>query len=243
MPSYQIYGKHPVFEVLKAGTRKVEKILYAHENEKNIQDILNIARKKNVRLESCSKKELSKKTEDANHQGLLAFVAPPKIFSLQDFIRRVTNSDGNCVVAVMDSITDPHNFGAILRSAESFGVKGAIFPKDRSCDINSTVVKTSAGASEHLEFSRITNIANGLKALKQSGFHIIAAEADGDIELPKFNPLFPLAVVLGSEGKGIRPLVKKQCDDIVRIPTGGKVGSLNVSASAALVFYEIFKSH
>jgi 23S rRNA (guanosine2251-2'-O)-methyltransferase len=141
----------------------------------------------------------------------------------------------------MDSIEDPHNFGAVLRSAETLGIAGAIFPKDRSCEINSTVVKSSAGATEHMDFCRVTNISETLRHLRKEGFYAVAAEMDGEINLPDFKPTFPLVVVIGSEGKGVRPLVRKNCDAAVRIPILGKLDSLNVSSASAIIFYEISK--
>ncbi len=241
MPSHIIFGKHPVMEVLRAGRRKVSLIHYLKGSKNRLDEILSIARKKNIRLKEVDRHTLSKMTDDGNHQGISAEVSPPKIFDLKTFAERITSRNGKTVIVIMDSIADPHNFGAILRSAESFGIAGAVFPKDRSADISSTVVKTSAGASEYLDFCRVTNIAQSIKELKKLGFHVVAAEADGDIEISKFNPLFPLAIVVGSEGKGVRPLVKKSCDETVSIKITGNVGSLNVSAAASVIFHEIFK--
>lgn len=216
-------------------------ISYAFGSEKGLEEILTLAKERGIPLTKTNRRQLSNVTKGANHQGVIAEVGPPKIFDLKTFIKRVTTGNDKPVVVVLDSIMDPHNFGAILRSAETFGVAGAIFPKDRSADINTTVVKTSAGATEYLDFCRVTNIARSLSELRKNGFHVIAAESDGEIEVSKFNPLLPLAIVFGSEGKGVRPLVRKNCDEAVRIPISGNVESLNVSAAAAVIFYEITK--
>jgi len=234
-----IYGRHPVAELLRAGRRRVRAVLYAQKSGKNLRDILALAEKAGVPLRVCDAGKLDALAKGALHQGIVAEVEPPAVSDIDTFVERVMKSGERPFVVALDSIVDPHNFGAILRSAESFGAAGAIFPKDRSADINSTVVKTSAGATEYMEFCKVTNMAMAMKKLRAEGFHVIAAEADGETSLRDFQPSFPLAVVLGSEGKGVRPLVRKNCDEIVRIPLSGEVASLNVSAAAAVVFYEI----
>lgn len=228
-------------ELLRAGRRKVKTIHYVQKSSQKLETVLSKAESMGIPLKQTDIKELDRRTGGAVHQSILAIVEPPSIHDLNSFIDRVTSGDKKPVVVIMDSIMDPQNFGAILRSAETFGVAGAIFPKDRSCDINSTVVKSSAGATEHLEFCRVTNIANTIRQLRDNRFYIIAADPDGETALESFSPSFPLAVVMGSEGKGLRPLVKKSCDETIKIPLYGKVDSLNVSAAAAVIFYEISK--
>ncbi|MEE8483551.1 MAG: 23S rRNA (guanosine(2251)-2'-O)-methyltransferase RlmB [Nitrospinota bacterium] len=237
-----VFGKHPVKELLRAGRRKVETILYVHQNSQRLEDVLKLAKSKNIPIQSAGAKQLDQRSDGANHQGILAVTRPPATHSLDSFIKLTKEKSASPVIVVLDSIQDPHNFGAILRSAETFGISSAIFPKNRSCDINSTVVKTSAGASEYIDFHVATNISNTLSRLKEEGFYVIAAEAEGDTPLAEFKPEFPLAVVLGSEEKGVRPLVKKQCDSVIRIPMRGRVASLNVSTAAAVIFYEISRS-
>ena len=236
-----VFGKHPVMEVLRAGKRAVEAVFYVQHAAPKMQDLLGLAQKKGIPLKTASPHQLDQRAQGGLHQGVLAVVEPVQPHDLDFFIDLVRSKSPKPVVVVMDSIEDPHNFGAILRSAETFGVAGAIFPKDRSCDINSTVVKTSAGATEYLDFCRVTNIAETLRQLRREGFYIVAAEADGEKQLPDFTPQFPLAIVVGSEGKGVRPLVKKNCDETVCIPLSGKVESLNVSTAAAIFFYETAK--
>ncbi len=236
-----VFGRHPVMEVLRAGKRRVEAIFYVPESAQRLRDVLELAGKNGVPLKTASPHQLDKRTQGGVHQGLLAVVEPIPLQTLDFFIDLVRSKKRKPVVVVMDSIEDPHNFGAVLRSAETLGLAGAIFPKDRSCDINSTVVKTSAGATEHLDFCRVTNIAETLKELRREGFLTVAAEADGEASLADFKPTYPLAIVIGSEGRGVRPLVRKNCDTSVRIPLFGKVGSLNVSAASAVVFYEVSK--
>jgi len=240
MSSHIIYGRHPLFEVLKAGRRKVFSISYATAGEKGLGEILRKAEARKIPLRKSSRRELSDRTGGANHQGVVADVGPPANFELNAFIKRMTARE-KVVVVALDSISDPHNFGAILRSAESLGVAGAMFPKDRSCDINSTVVKTSAGATEYLDFCRVTNLARALREMRKAGFHCVSAEENGDIDIGKFNPLFPLVIVMGAEGKGVRPLVRKQCHESISIPLSGSIASLNVSSAAAIIFHEILK--
>lgn len=226
-------------EVLRAGRRKVSLIRYAKDGERRLKEILDSAEKKGIRLQPTGNKELGNLVKGAVHQGVVADVSPPSFHELASFTAMVKASGEKPVIAILDSISDPHNFGAILRSAEVLGVAGVIFPKDRSADINSTVIKTSAGATEYLEFCKVTNIARTIDELKKDEFWVIAADADGEHDLKSFDPTYPLAIVLGSEGEGVRPLVKKGCDAVVRIPQKGKVSSLNVSSAAALLFYEL----
>ena len=243
MPSHLIYGKQAVMELLRAGRRKVESILYVESSSQKLQSVLSLATKMSIPLKQTSVKQLDDRTAGAVHQSVAAICGPPAIHDLDSFISRVTADNKKTVVVIMDSIMDPRNFGAILRSAETFGVAGAIFPKDRSSDINSTVVKTAAGATEYLEFCRVTNIASTVRQLRDEGFYVVAADQDGKTDVNSFSAGFPLAVVLGSEEKGVRPLVKKNCDETIQIPLYGKVSSLNVSSAAAVIFYEISKQY
>ncbi|MBI3794299.1 MAG: 23S rRNA (guanosine(2251)-2'-O)-methyltransferase RlmB [Nitrospinae bacterium] len=236
-----VFGKHPVMEVLRAGKRRVETIFHVPESAQRLKDVLDFAQKKGIPLKTAGNHQLDRRTQGAVHQGILAVVEPIPLHELDFFIDLVKSKTTTPVVVAMDSIEDPHNFGAVLRSAETLGVAGAIFPKDRSCDINSTVVKSSAGATEHMDFCRVTNISETLRRLRKEGFYAVAAEADGEVSLPDFEPQFPLVVVIGSEGRGVRPLVRKNCDTAVKIPILGKLDSLNVSSASAIIFYEISK--
>jgi 23S rRNA (guanosine2251-2'-O)-methyltransferase len=236
-----VFGKHPVMEVLRAGRRRVETIFHVPETAHRLKDVLDLARQKGVPIKPAGMHQLDRRTQGAVHQGILAVVDPIPLHTLDFFIELVKSKTRTPAVVVMDSIEDPHNFGAVLRSAETLGLAGAIFPKDRSCDINSTVVKSSAGATEHLDFCRVTNISETLKVLRNEGFYSVAAEADGEISLPDFKATYPLAIVIGSEGKGVRPLVRRNCDSSVKIPLFGNVESLNVSSASAIIFYEVSK--
>ena len=199
MPSHLIYGKQAVMELLRAGRRRVESIHYVESASQKLTPVLSLAKKMGIPLTPATVRQLDDRTGGAVHQSVAAIVGPPAIHDLESFIARVTADGRKSVVVIMDSIMDPRNFGAILRSAETFGVAGAVFPKDRSSDINSTVVKTSAGATEHLEFCRVTNIASTVRQLREEGFYVVAADSDGNTALADFTPMFPLAVVVGSE--------------------------------------------
>ena len=234
-----VYGVHPVREVLRANRRTVFTIHYATDSEQRLSEILQLAKSGKVALRPTGKKELGKLADGAVHQGVVAEVAPIMFLDIYEFIAKCAGSGEKPVIAVLDSIVDPHNFGAILRSAEVFGVAGVIFPKERSAEINSTVVKTSAGATEYLDFCRVTNIARTVDELKENGFYVVSADADGEENLASITPRYPMAVVLGSEESGVRPLVKKSCDGMLRIDVKGKVDSLNVSTAAAVIFYQL----
>ena len=190
-------------------------------------------------MSACDKEELAKLAGGINHQGVLAQVSAFQYYSLEELIQGWKKSDKKAFFLVLDSIQDPHNLGAIIRTAETVGIDGIIIPKDRSVAITAAVEKVSVGAVEHVKVARVTNIAQTLKALNEEGVWIAGTDGEGENSLYETDLNMDLALVIGSEGKGIRPLVKKQCHFLLSIPMQGKINSLNASVAAAIVMFEI----
>jgi 23S rRNA (guanosine2251-2'-O)-methyltransferase len=175
-----------------------------------------------------------------NHQGVVAEIVEYEYKTLNEVIKKCENK--NSVFAMLDGLEDPHNLGAILRSADATGVDAIIIPKNRSVSLNSTVAKVSTGAIEHVDTVQVTNLVMALKELKKQGYWVIGLELDGSVDYRKQDYSGKIVVVIGSEGKGISRLVKEECDFCVNIPMYGHVNSLNASVSAAILFYEILRN-
>ena len=177
-------------------------------------------------------------TYGSSHQGVALQLACSKTISLEELISISKNNSTNPIILALDGITDPHNVGAIVRSAEAFGCKGIIIPQRRSAGLTGTVAKVAAGALEHLPVSRVVNLNRSLEELKAKGFLVIGLSGDGQLSISKFNEKTPLVVVVGAEDKGISLLTQKKCDFLLRIPLKGKTPSLNASVAAAIsLFY------
>ena len=227
MPRF-IHGQHPVREAIKAGRVQFLYLAPKHDLEKEAQAA-------KVAFENRSNRELDDLAKGAVHQGAIAIVGDYPYSSLDAILA----TEGVPLVLVLDGITDPHNLGAIVRSAHVMGCSGIVIAKDRAVQVNGTVVKTSAGATEHVKIAVVTNITRALEELKERGLWAAGAVAEGG-QIPwKTDLKIPLALVLGGEGPGIRPLVLRNCDLQLQIPMLGKVASLNVSAAGAMLLYEV----
>lgn len=229
-----VYGKNSVREILKS-ERKVLKLYLVNED----QEIENLAKAKKIPIEYSLKEEISQKVK-GNHQGYLAVVEEYRYYDLS-----IVDSFDSILpfVVILDSITDPHNLGAIIRTAEAAKVDAIIIPKNRSAEVNSTVTKTSTGATEHVRIIRVSNLNQTIKVLKEKGYWVVGAENTKDsILYTDLKYDFPVCLVIGSEGKGISQLVLKKCDYLVKIPMKGKINSLNASVSAGILIYEIIRN-
>ncbi len=227
-----ITGKNTVLEAIKAG-RKVFELYYLKGSN---TDILELANSKNIKVIEYDKFNLGKLLPSHN-QGIGALVEDYKYITLESAMKK---EGSNKLFVMLDSIEDPHNLGAILRSADAFKVDAVIIPKNRSVKLNSTVAKVSTGAIEYVDVVEVTNLNQTIKKLKDNGFWIVGTEMETDQTIHDINVDTNLCVVLGNEGKGITRLVKENCDYLVKIPMSGHVNSLNASVSAALVIYEIY---
>jgi 23S rRNA (guanosine2251-2'-O)-methyltransferase len=236
-----IYGKNPVIEALEAG-RPINKI-YLASGQKNPVDkkLIQLARQNGIPVREVDRKKLVELAGQDKTQGVVAILTEISYSTIEDIFNRATQQQESPLIAVLDEIQDPHNFGAIIRSAEAFGFHGIVIPKDRSVGITATVVKTSAGAVSHIPIVRVQNLAHWMKGIKNQNVWIAGADQQAEISLFEADLNRPLAIVIGSEAKGMRRLVKESCDFLVRIPMVGKINSLNASVAAALIFCEARK--
>lgn len=237
---WQLEGRNPVMEALRAG-KTIEKILVAKgSREGAVRDILRMAREKGIVVQEVDRKRLDGMSQTGAHQGIIALVVPYEYVSVDDILEGAWRAGEPPFVVVLDCIEDPHNLGAIIRTAECCSVHGIIIPKRKAVGITPTVVKASAGAVEYVPVAKVTNIASTLEYLKERGLWVVGAEAQAtpyDAQDMKG----PIALVIGGEGKGLRRLVKEKCDFLVGIPMRGRINSLNASVAAAILMYEVFR--
>jgi len=233
-----IYGRNTVTEILREGKRKIKKAVIAVEQKNDLSEIIELARKHNITLEYLPRKAVAKLAGDVNHQGAVLVAEKKNIATLDDILEFAASKKEKPFIVILDSVQDPHNLGAVLRTADGAGVHGIILPETNSAHITPVVEKVSSGASEHVLVAIVTNLNIAIERLKEKGVWIYGIEAEGKKDFCEEDLTGAIALVLGSEGEGIRPVVKKNCDVLLRIPMKGKVNSLNVSASAAVVMYE-----
>lgn len=238
--SDKIIGRNPVAEAIKAG-REIDKIMIKKgEIEGSLRPIIKKARDMGIPVVEAEKNKLDQLSEGGNHQGVIAYVAAHDYKSIDDIFENAEKKGHSPFIVILDKITDPHNFGSIIRTANCAGVDGIIIPKRGSVGLNEVVAKTSAGAIEYVPVCKVTNIAQTIDALKDRGVWVAGAEAGGET-MYKTDLKGSMALVIGSEGEGISRLVKEKCDFLVEIPMFGDVNSLNASVAAAVLMYEIVR--
>lgn len=240
LPEDMVAGRNAVMEALK-GSRSVNKLMIANgSTEGSIKEIIAVAKEKGVNIQYCDRSKLDSIARGIRHQGVLAQVAPVQYAELEDILQVAKDRNEPPFIVLLDELEDPHNLGAILRTADAAGVHGVLIPKHRSCPLSATVAKTSAGAVEHVPVARVGNLVQTIKKLKQEGLWVAAADMDGkdyyDTDLTG-----PLLLIIGSEGQGVGRLVKEQCDFVVRIPMVGRINSLNASVAGSILMYEAMK--
>lgn len=240
LPEDMVAGRNAVMEALK-GSRSVNKLMIANgSTEGSIKEIIAVAKEKGVNIQYWDRSKLDSIARGIRHQGVLAQVAPVQYAELEDILQVAKDRNEPPFIVLLDELEDPHNLGAILRTADAAGVHGVLIPKHRSCPLSATVAKTSAGAVEHVPVARVGNLVQIIKKLKQEGLWVAAADMDGkdyyDTDLTG-----PLLLIIGSEGQGVGRLVKEQCDFVVRIPMVGKINSLNASVAGSILMYEAMK--
>ena len=237
-----VYGLNPVLEALKAHPQDVVRVLLergrdgrrSHGGER----VAEAAEAAGVRIEDAPHGELARRSRGGVHQGVGAELAEFRYAELPDLLDAARARGEPPLLLLLDGVTDPQNLGALLRSAHALGAHGVVLPKDRSAGITPAVSKAAAGALEHCPVARVTNLSRALDDLKDAQVWSVALAADADRDLPEVDLTSGIALVLGSEGKGVRPLVRKTCDHVARIPMLGRVGSLNVAAAGAIALYE-----
>lgn len=233
-----IAGRNPVMEAIRSG-RSIESILVAKgERSGSVVAIIAKAKQKNIPVKDVDSKKLDFLAKGVNHQGIVAQCAVKEYSTLEDIFALAEERVESPFIIVLDKIEDPHNLGAIIRTAECAGAHGVIIPERRSAGLSYTVEKTSAGALEYMPVVRVKNISAVLQKLKDKGIWVYGADMDGE-HYKKVNFDGAVALVIGNEGKGISPLVAKDCDVIVSLPMKGKINSLNASVAAGILMYEI----
>ncbi len=233
--SMTIYGKNPAEEILKTD----KAIFKAYIMEDTNYDIIKQLKKRDVEITRIKKHEFKKKFL-GNHQGIVMEVEDYKLYDLKEFLAEL-NLDKNPLVVMLDGITDPHNFGAIIRSCEAGGVAGIIIPKNRSVKITGTVAKVSSGALEHVKIVEVTNLRNTLETLKQNRFWSVGADLSAEQSYHSIDVTTPLVLVIGSEGKGISNIIRNSVDYNVKIEMAGSINSLNASVSAGIIIFDILR--
>ncbi|MCR5176452.1 MAG: 23S rRNA (guanosine(2251)-2'-O)-methyltransferase RlmB [Anaerovibrio sp.] len=235
-----VVGRNAVLEALK-GSRSINRMMVANgANEGSIKEIVALARSKRINIQFTERNKLDNIAKGMRHQGVLAYVSPVQYVEVEDILQIARDKKEAPFILLLDEIEDPHNLGAILRSADAAGVHGVLIPKRRSCPLSATVAKTSAGAIEHVPVARIGNVVQTIRALKDEGLWVAAADMDGT-DYYEADMTGPLLLVIGSEGNGVGRLVKEQCDFVVRIPMVGKINSLNASVAGSILMYETMK--
>ncbi len=237
-----IYGIHPVIEAIKAGRRVFHDIFIIKEkNQHRILWALKQAEELNIQVRTISPGMMTEKTGSNLHQGICANVSPYPIVDIQNIISLPEPVFKEPFLLLIDGVEDPQNLGALVRTALSAGVNGIIIPKHNAASPTPSVSKASAGALEHIKVARVTNMVNTISDLKKKGMWIMGTDISATTPVFSADFKIPLAIIIGGEGKGIRPLVKKQCDLMFSIPNNGPVDSLNASAAGAIVIYEVVR--
>ncbi|MDJ0574256.1 MAG: 23S rRNA (guanosine(2251)-2'-O)-methyltransferase RlmB [Xenococcaceae cyanobacterium MO_234.B1] len=235
-----VYGKHPVLAVLK-GDRQINRIWVTHKLSKDprFYNLLREAKVNGAVINKTEPHRLDSLTQYANHQGIVAQVAPYPYWQLEDLIVVAKEKTDSPVIVIADGIEDPHNLGAIIRTTEAMGLQGIVIPQRRAVGVNSTVVKVAAGALENLPIARVVNLSQALEKLKEAGYWIYGTTAESSKLLHTMNFSGAIGLVVGSEGKGLSSLTKRCCDELVSIPLSGITPSLNASVASAIAIYEI----
>ena len=237
-----IYGTNPVMEALKADRLTVNKILIAEgKDSPHLRALQQLAREKGIPIHRCPRELLNRETGSEHHQGVMAYQAGTAYATWEELEQRIARTPGLSVVVILDSIEDPQNLGSLIRTAEACGAQGVVIPKDRAAGLTPTAVKISAGAAAHLPIVRVTNLAQAIEDLKKLGFWVVGAETRGAKSLYEMKFDMNVALLIGSEGKGIRPLLLRKCDFTVSIPMRGKISSLNTAMAGAVILYEILR--
>ena len=234
-----IVGRNAVTEALKAG-RNISKIFIAQGSEGSIKKILALADEKKIFYEFTNTAKLDK-LFSGRHQGVIAIAAPVAYSTLEEILNLAESKNEPPFIILLDELEDPQNFGAILRTADAAGVHGVIIPQRRSVSLNSTVAKISAGAVEYVKVAQVVNVAQTLKKLREMDLKIVGSDMNASTNFYQADLTGGIVLVIGNEGKGMRRLTRESCDMLVKIPMAGKINSLNASAAAAILMYEIFQ--
>jgi 23S rRNA (guanosine2251-2'-O)-methyltransferase len=235
-----LYGLHAVREALKAGNRPLQRLLVVR-TDKQFGDVVHLARARHVPIHVQPLASLDRIVPGGKHQGIVAFTAAKAYETEESILARAVEKNEPALLVVLDGVEDPHNLGAVLRSAEAAGAHGVFIPERRAAGLTSVVAKVSAGAIDHIPVARVTNTTRLLEMLKEAGVWIYGVEPTATKLFTDVDLRGPIGLVFGGEGKGLRPGILQHCDERIRIPMKGHVQSLNVSASAAVTLFEVVR--
>src|SRR5438067_8763417 len=238
-----LYGLHPVEEAVRSGGGRLERVLLARERgDARLERLARLCRESGVRISMETRDQLTRMARTDAHQGALALVRERSFLALDDLLAlQPQQGTQRRFFLALDGVEDPHNLGALLRTADGAGVDGVVLPERRSAPVSATVAKPSAGASEHVRIARVTNLVRSLEQMKKANIWVLGLDERGTPDYTDFNFNIDCVLVLGREGAGLHDLVKRTCDHLLRIPMGGQVSSLNVSVAGAVVMYEAMR--
>ena len=234
----QLEGRNALQEAIRSG-RTLDKVFIADgDTDKSLQRLAAQAKEAGAVIVPVDRRKLDAMSFTKAHQGVITLAAAHEYATIEEILEEAAARGENALIIVCDELTDPHNLGAIMRSAECAGAHGVIIPKRRSVGLTATVAKASAGAVEYMKVARVTNINTAIQTLKDNGVWVFGTAAEGSIPMYKADLCGPTAIVIGNEGDGMSPLVRKNCDVMVHIPMKGRISSLNASAAASILLYE-----
>ncbi len=237
-----IYGLHPVKEALKSSRLKIQKILIGTQTpHPALQEIVDLAKQKMISVNFTSRNSLEQLTQKGVHQNIVAFVQEIPFVSLEEMLLHWKKEERRALFLILDGIQDPQNFGSLIRTALGCGVHGVIIPKDRSVGITPGAIKASAGAIAYLPIAQVVNLARTIDLLKREGIWIYGASGEARDLIYQIDFKVDLAIVIGAEGKGIRPLIKKRCDQLFSIPMKAPLPSFNASVAGGMILYEVMR--
>ncbi|RUO23029.1 23S rRNA (guanosine(2251)-2'-O)-methyltransferase RlmB [Aliidiomarina minuta] len=237
-----VHGIHAVNSIIKNNPeRLIELFVLQGRGDKALDSILKLARNAGVRAQECQRKTLDQKVNDENHQGVVAVVTPAKHYNEGDLPALFEKAGQQACFLILDNVTDPHNLGACLRTADAAGITAVIVPKDKSAKITSTVSKVASGAAETMPFVVVTNLARTLREIQALGVWVIGTAGEATETLYQADFKGPVAIVMGAEGSGMRRLTREHCDQLISIPLAGSVSSLNVSVAAGVCLFEVVR--
>jgi 23S rRNA (guanosine2251-2'-O)-methyltransferase len=237
-----LYGLHPVEEAVRSGARRLDSVMLARERKDDrLERLADLCRAANIRISLESRDHLTRISHTDAHQGAVALVREREFLTIEDLLAQKSPESRHRFFLALDGIEDPHNLGALLRTADGAGVDGVLLPERRSAPVSATVAKTSAGASEHVRIARVTNLVRSLEQMKRANVWVLGLDERGTPDYTDFDFRTDCVLVLGREGAGLHDLVKKTCDHLLRIPMAGAVSSLNVSVAGAVVMYEALR--
>ena len=234
----QLEGRNAITEALKSG-RTIDKVFVAAgDTDRGLQRLAAQAKEAGAVVVPVDRRKLDQMSTTRSHQGIIALAAAHDYYTIDDLLEEAASRGETPLLVICDELSDPHNLGAIMRSAECAGAHGVIIPKRRSVGLTATVAKASAGAMEYMKVARVININNAIAELKEKGIWIFGAAGEGSVPMYKADLTAPAAIIIGNEGDGLSQLVRKNCDMLVHIPMKGRISSLNASAAASILLYE-----